>query len=135
MILTVKTYENDKCYVLFLKISKERQHNRKTLKTNGRTKFTIFPQNICIKKFTHFRENFCFRDNFVRYRKEKARECAQTIIDFRKNIEKFRKDLRKRRNLRSLLSFYKNVPVRHAAVRRKTDRKQCQMSLSQKIDL
>ncbi len=72
------------------------------------------------------------------------RGCAQTISDFRKNIEEFRANLRNQhrrqfresgRNLRSLLSFFKNVPVRYAAVRRKTDRKQCQMSLSKKIDL
>ncbi len=67
----MKTNENEKCYALFLKISKERQYNRKTLKTNGRTKFTILRKNICIKKL--------------------MRRCAQTISDFRKKFEKFHK--------------------------------------------
>ncbi len=44
---------------------------------------------ICTTKFTHFRENFCFRDNCARDRKEKMRGCAQTMSDFRKNQRNF----------------------------------------------
>ncbi len=79
-------------------------------------------KNICMKKWTHF----CFHENCARDRKE-MRGCPQTMNDFRKNIENFVQiceintvvNFVKRRNLRSLLSFYKKVPVRHAANRRK----------------